>query len=195
MSNNVGKKIKDLRTSNSMTLKDLSEKTGFSIGFLSQLERGLTTIAIDSLEKIAEVLSVDVTYFFSVPKDKKEIVLKSYEKEVCQVINNNIIYNLTNHTHKREMLPRFIEILPMDEVEDVDVYSHHGEEFVYVLEGILSLVVNDTEYQLYPGDSAHYSSIQVHNWANKTRKMVKIVAVNIPNYLKDESKVEEEKES
>lgn len=48
----VGKKIKELRTNKNLTLKDLSAKTNLSIGFLSQLERGLTTIAIDSLETI-----------------------------------------------------------------------------------------------------------------------------------------------
>lgn len=185
MSNNIGKKIKELRVSAGMTLKNLSDKTGLSIGFLSQLERGLTTIAIDSLEKIARVLEVDVTYFFNVSKDKKDIVIKSYEKEVNQVMNNHIIYNLTNHIQQRELMPRYIEILPMQEQEDIDVYSHKGEEFIYVLEGILTLAVGDREYSLYPGDSAHYSSIEVHNWANHTNKIVKFIAVNYPNFLAD----------
>ncbi|MCR2043928.1 helix-turn-helix domain-containing protein [Anaerosalibacter massiliensis] len=183
--NSVGKKIKELRTGNKMTLKELSEKTGFSIGFLSQLERGLTTIAIDSLDTIAKELHVDISYFLSPPKEQKQIVLRSYEQEVYQIVNNHIFYNLTNHISERELLPRLIHILPMEKLESIKTYSHEGEEFVYVLEGILTLVLNDEEYSLYPGDSAHYSSMKVHNWANYTNKVVKFIAVNIPNTLKE----------
>ena len=130
---NVGQRIKNLRTGNNMTLKDLSEATGFSIGFLSQLERGLTTIAIESLEKIARALNVDITYFFSSSKNKDKLVLKSYEKELYQVINSNIVYHLSNDLEDKDMLPRLIEILPSQEKEEIDVYSHQGEEFIYVL--------------------------------------------------------------
>ena len=48
MIDDIGKKIKKLRTNKKLTLKELSERTNLSIGFLSQLERGLTTVAIDS---------------------------------------------------------------------------------------------------------------------------------------------------
>ena len=51
MNKDIGNKIKLLRQSNGMTLKTLSEKVGLSIGFFSQLERGLTSVAIDSLSK------------------------------------------------------------------------------------------------------------------------------------------------
>lgn len=64
MIDDIGKKIKKLRTNKKLTLKELSEKTNLSIGFLSQLERGLTTVAIDSLTKIAKELDVSLTYFF-----------------------------------------------------------------------------------------------------------------------------------
>ncbi len=65
MIDDIGKKIKKLRTNKKLTLKELSERTNLSIGFLSQLERGLTTVAIDSLTKIAKELDVNLTYFFS----------------------------------------------------------------------------------------------------------------------------------
>ncbi len=51
LNKDIGAKIKQLRTQKQMTLKDMSEKTNLSIGFLSQLERGLTSVATDSLGK------------------------------------------------------------------------------------------------------------------------------------------------
>ena len=46
MKEELGQKINEIRNAKGMTLKDVSEKTGLSVGFLSQVERGLTSIAI-----------------------------------------------------------------------------------------------------------------------------------------------------
>lgn len=181
----IGKKIKELRISRNLTLKDLSVKTDLSIGFLSQLERGLTTIAVDTLYTIAEVLGVEISYFLSSPKQNKKLVLRSYEKEVFQIYSNQFIYyNLTNDIEDKVFLPRYIEILPSNNEEEITPYHHEGEEFVYVMEGILTLVVDNEKYELYPGDSAHYDSSIVHNWANRTNKTVKLITVHTPNMFK-----------
>ncbi len=79
MNHNIGEKVKELRTNNKMTLKELSEKTNLSTGFLSQFERGLTTIAIDSLQQISRVLGVDITFFFESPPTSRGAILKSYQ--------------------------------------------------------------------------------------------------------------------
>lgn len=182
MNADIGSKIKELRTSKKLTLKELSSQTGLSIGFLSQLERGLTTIAIDSLEKIANVLGVDLSYFFTIPKQNKGSVLKSYEKEVFQVVNSKFItYHLSTDMENKLMLPRIFEILPGAEDECFTSYQHDGEEFVYVLEGVLTLMLDATKYELYPGDSAHYDSKVIHNWGNCTNKIAKILTINTPN--------------
>ncbi|SHK07508.1 transcriptional regulator, XRE family with cupin sensor [Hathewaya proteolytica DSM 3090] len=182
MNVDIGSKIKELRTGKKLTLKDLSTQTGLSIGFLSQLERGLTTIAIDSLEKIATVLGVDLSYFFSIPKENKGSVLKSYEKEIFQIVDSKIItYHLSNDMENKLMLPRIFEILPGVDGENITSYQHKGEEFVYVLEGVLTLILDGNRYELYPGDSAHYDSKIVHNWGNCTNKITRILTVNTPN--------------
>ena len=186
MTEDVGKKIKELRNDKNLTLKDLSAKTNLSIGFLSQLERGLTTIAIDSLGNIAKALDVNLSYFLEGPKSNKKVILRSYEKEVFQVYSNQFIhYHLTNDVGEKNLLPRLIEILPTNSKEDVTPYKHEGEEFVYVLEGILTLFMGNEQHELYPGDSAHYNSNIVHNWANYTSKTVKILTVHTPNMFKE----------
>lgn len=189
-SDNIGTKIKELRTSKKLTLKEMSAMTNLSIGFLSQFERGLTTIAIDSLEKIAEVLEVDLSYFFVMPRDNERSVLRSYEREVFQVVNSKFItYHLTSDIENKNLLPRIIEILPASvDNENITTYQHEGEEFVYVLEGILTLYVGSEKHELYPGDSAHFNSNIVHNWSNCTNKMVKILTVHTPNAFKTANK-------
>lgn len=67
----IGTKIKKYRKDKKYTLKMLSEQTGLSIGFLSQLERGMTTIAIDSLANVARVLGVELADFLKATQSRK----------------------------------------------------------------------------------------------------------------------------
>lgn len=202
MNKNIGAKIKRLRTQKQMTLKDMSEKTNLSIGFLSQLERGLTSVATDSLEKIADVLEVDLTYFFMKPKEHKKIIIRSYEKEVFEITDGKYInYHLSSNLTDKMMFPKLIEILPG--TMESDGFNYSGEEFIYVLEGILTLKLADSEADLYPGDSIHYSyknkvSLknseeckivnQNHSLLNKTNKVTKIIIVSVPNPYFEEEK-------
>ena len=97
----VGQKIKNLRKEKGLTLKELSDDTSFSVGFLSQLERGLTTIAIDSLEKIAKSLNVELAYFIQEDRKKdKTVVIRSYEKEVSQVTSNQFMIYAVTRTYQ-----------------------------------------------------------------------------------------------
>lgn len=189
MNKNIGELIKQKRTENKMTLKDISEATDLSIGYLSQLERGLTSIAHDTLKKVAKALDVSMSYFMDQPKCKAKPVVRSYEKEVLRIEGNSIIeYAMTNMADQAEMLPKLVEILPQKEVEETESYPHAGEEFVYVLEGILTLCIDKDVMDLYPGDCAHYKSTISHNWSNQTNKVVKFITINTPNFLNNEEK-------
>lgn len=185
MIDDVGRKIKELRTNKNLTLNDLSTKCGLSTGYLSQLERGLTTIAIDTLSDLSDLFGVELSHFFSGSKESKNVIIRSYEKEVSQINSNQFIYyNLTNDINDKVLLPRYIEILPTNCKEDIKTYSHEGEEFIYILEGILTLILDDEKFELFPGDSAHYSSTRLHNWANCTNRTVKFITTHTPNFLK-----------
>ncbi len=192
MAKTIGQKIKDLRTRNKMTLKEVSQRTNLSIGFLSQLERGLTDIATDSLGDIASALGVDLSYFFAGPRQHQRYILRSYEKEVFRVdLARFIHYHLTNQSDSKVLLPRLIELLPINCDEDISVYNHEGEEFIYVLEGILTLFLDHEQHELYPGDTVHYKSTIPHNWANYTSKMTRILVVSIPNPFHESSQEEQ----
>ncbi len=183
MTNDIGKKLKELRKKRGLTLRELSEVSGLSIGFLSQLERNKCTIAVDSLAIIANCLETKISYFIEEGTDGDSLLLKSYEREVLYIENERqISYRITNQMEKKTILPRVFELMPG--AEDVDSsleHSHAGEEFLYVLEGIMTLIMEDISYNLYPGDTAHFDSSKPHNWVNNTNKVVKILTVHTPN--------------
>lgn len=181
MEKDLGIKIKELRTSQKLTLKELSEKTNLSIGYISQLERGLTSVAISSLKSISEALGVDLSYFFLSFKQSNKRILRSYEQEVSLIENSRFIYyNLANDKECNDFTPVLITVLPNQVKEDVTPYSHPGEEFIYVLEGVLTVFIDNEKHDLYPGDSVHISSTTPHNWCNHTSKVVKILSINSP---------------
>lgn len=178
----IGTKINKLRTDRKLTLKDLSQLTNLSVGFLSQLERGLTTVAIDSLDNISKALGVDINFFFVVNKFNDSIIQKSYEREVIFMDKDNFVqYYLSKNLTNKKLLPRLIVIYPKKDTETVYEYTHEGEEFIYIIEGILTYYYNDEKYELYPGDTAHIDSSSLHNWENNTNKIVQLLMISIPN--------------
>lgn len=187
MSIDIGNRIKQLRTDKKLTLRDLGEKTGLSPGFLSQLERGLTTIAVDSLQKIAKELAVEPSYFFSMPANNKEDVICSYEQTVSRIEADKFIhFYLSNDLKNKQMFPEIVTLLPITNKENIKEFQHDGEEFIYVLEGTLTLFIEHEKHKLYPGDSIHFNSNLVHNWCNYTNKITKILVVRTPNPFKSE---------
>ena len=180
----IGLIVNKLRKEKKITLKELSEKSGLSTGFLSQFERGMTTIAVDSLMIIAKILDVDLDVFFEkkVNNTSKEMLIRSYDREVSSVNSKYIQFNLVKDLAKAEFLPRIYEILPSKYgSKHTENYVHEGVEFIYVLEGVLTMHVKNKTFEMYPEDSIYLDSKTPHNWENNTNKIVRILTVNYPN--------------
>jgi transcriptional regulator with XRE-family HTH domain len=185
MSVSIGEKVKEHRQEKKMTIKQLSEESGLSIGYLSQFERGLSAIAIDSLESVAKALGISVTSLVSESsmegEDAQEIDPVMHGVELVprpvspQIYQHTLCHNKTDFS----MLPRMFILLPFSEEAEIpELYAHKGEEFIYVLEGVVTVFLEDRKYVLYPGDSMMFDSGKRHNWMNRTSRIAKILTVN-----------------
>ena len=65
-----------------------------------------------------------------------------------------------------------------------ELYTHMGDEFIYVISGIVTVWLDNRCYTLYPGDSMQIHSDQPHNWINNTNKVAELLSVNFPNPFK-----------
>lgn len=188
-STNIGFLIKELRKKREMTLKDLSTACNLSVGFLSQLERGMTSIAIDSLEIIAHSLGVELEFFFDFNKKEEEskLIIRSYNRDAVAITDKIIQHNLSPDMRAFDLYPRLIDIMPFTDngSHNLQLYSHEGEEFIFVLEGVLTLNLEEEEFTLYPGDSTTFNSTKPHNWKNETNCITKIICVHNPNPFKE----------
>ncbi|MEC1550345.1 XRE family transcriptional regulator [Bacillus rugosus] len=179
MNQDLGHLIKNLRKERKMTLKDVSKKTNLSISFLSQVERSLCSITLLSLRKISEALNVSPSYFF--PDNiqiEKNMIRRSTEKQTEH--KSSFTYSdLSGNVSNPLFVPILVTLLPGDE-RDMP-FSHEGQEFIYVIDGTLTIIVDDTEYDLHPGDSIHMDSTRPHNWFNKTEKPANFLYISAVN--------------
>ena len=189
MSTNIGEYVKKIRTEQNLTLKELSEKSGLSVSFLSQFERGISTISVDALLELAEALSIDsreiIMESLATSQPKDDYVLRSYSRHTPQIsAKNQIQTDLSAFGYDKKMLARMYTLLPGESEEKVLPVTHEGEEFIYVLEGILTLEIDNVRYDLHPEDTAHFPSTKKHIWYNETSRNVKFILVNYPYHAK-----------
>lgn len=176
----IGSKIKKYRKEKKYTLKNLSEQTGLSIGFLSQLERGITTIAIDSLANVADVLGVEMMDFFeSDLHQEHDPVIRSYDMPMHQLSAERVEYCLGKESFA--LRPRILQLMPCAQQEEkIEAAKTEGELFLYLLEGVLSLEIGERSYVLYPGDSMQLAKGSRYGMHNRTAKPVRALLVEMP---------------
>ncbi len=127
----VGKRINQLRMKNDLTLDELASRTELTKGFLSQLERNLTSPSLQTLEDIASALGVSMERFFKEESDE-QIVFKKEDYFVDEQ-EKATIHWLVPKSQNNQMEPIVIELKENGYTQEIK--PHKGEEFGYVLSG------------------------------------------------------------
>ena len=172
----IGKKIKELRTLCDLTQEDLANRTELTKGYISQLENDLTEPSISTLDDILKALGTNLGEFFS-GENVNQIVFKKndyFEKDE----NGYKITWLVPNAQKNEMEPILITLSPNSETQ-ID-YPHEGQEFAYVLEGELLLIIDNKKYKVKEGETFYYDSIKNHYLRNVKEKICKVIWVSSP---------------
>lgn len=163
----IAKRFKELRMQQNLTLKELSEKTGLSISFLSQVERGTSSLAITSLKKIADAFNVPINYFFQSWVNQNHHV-KAEDVESFRIEGRTAEYGRLAGQFSGRVLEPFMVV--MDPGQSLGhTFSHPGEEFCYILEGIVLVTLEGTEYLVKAGDSIHFPSTMPHHLVNPSK--------------------------
>lgn len=173
-------RIKEIRKQKGMTLKDLSDKTRFSVSFLSQLERGKSAITMVSLKKIADVLELPMKELFSEPEMKEEFVRGNRAHILLGMQRNYDEFSVLSGRFEGrkldcfhlKMAPRFL---------DFEESSHEGEELFLVLKGRATVVVDGREHTVNEGETIHFPSAHTHKIMNKEDTELEMFSVIIPS--------------
>ena len=170
----IGKRIESLRKEKGLSLDELSKLTGFDVELLSNIEEDKVQPQLGTLIKLSKALDsafgrlvsgVGNKLFSITRKDERKAVLRSTSHEGKKQI----------YTYKSlapEVKGRHMEalIVQLEENPDQEPSVHEGEEFIYVLDGVVSLKIGEDSFALEPGDSVYYLSTTPHLIAAKSGK-------------------------
>ncbi len=163
MTTEIGQEIKKVRIEKAMTLKNVAESTGYSISFLSQLERGKSSATLESIKKVAVALEVSPSRFFEEYQEAREVASSDITKNRGR--KSGIIYeDLGTNLVNKDFIPMLITLQP-GETEGSPIV-HAGQEFVFVLEGKLTVQIEGIDHELLPGERIMYVSARPHYWFN-----------------------------
>lgn len=174
----INKKIKELRIQKGLTLKDLSERTELSISFLSQVERGTTSLAITSLKKIADALNKKMAEFFEETSNQKYVV-KANEHHPFNIKGSEFTYVRKNGEFAGRLLEPILVTLTPNQ-KQTQKFGHPGEEFYYVVEGMVVFQLEGEEYLVRKGDSIHFPSTIPHTVENPSNEEAILLSVLTP---------------
>jgi len=178
----VGQKLRQLRKARGRSLKQLSDEAGISIGFVSQIERGLSSPSVRTLVRLADVLGVSMGELFSGIDHKLDgearIVARSFEHQTLDMPSTNLVKRWLTPFSKVPRLDIYEIDLAVHGTSGEHSYAHEGEEAGLVLEGGLELVVDRQRYVLGAGDSFRFSSHRPHRFANAGNRPCKVLWVN-----------------
>lgn len=180
----IGERIKKSRNEMALSLRELASRVDLSASFLSQIEQGKASPSIENLKKIATALDVKVSYLIEDEEEKNntELVRRNERKYIESLDSNTKMALLTTSNIDKTMEPILYEIGPYGE-SGRSYYSHHGEEFIFIVEGKLDIYIDDELHSLNEGDSLYFKSSQKHRFKNSTDKATRAIwVVNPPTF-------------
>lgn len=178
----VGQKLRHLRKARGLSLKQLADAAGLSIGFVSQIERGLSSPSVRSLVRLSDVLGVSVGELFTGLDDPLDgengIVARAFEHRMIDMRSTHAVKKWLTPFERVPRLDLYTIELAVGGSSGEHAYSHEGEEAGLVIEGGLELIVEDRRYVLGEGDSFRFASSRPHRFANAGSRPCKVLWVN-----------------
>lgn len=173
----IGKKLRELRLLNQLTLEELAGRCELSKGFLSQVERDLTSPSIATLEDILEALGSSLSEFFAESRND-QIVFSPDDFFELEKEDHSISWIVPN-AQKNDMEPILLLLPPKGKSFRAAV--HDGEEFGYVLDGDADLVSDKSRVSLHKGWSFYIRGSREHHLENPSSSApARIIWISCP---------------
>lgn len=162
----------------SLTQEELADRSELSKGFISQLERDLTSPSISTLVDILQCLGTNLKDFFSDIKDEQIVFKKTdyFIKDDSEL--KNTIQWIVPNAQKNMMEPIILTLEPNGST--LPDYPHEGEEFGYVLTGSITIHIGNKIYKAKKGESFYYIPDRPHKLSNPNKTPSSVLWVSSP---------------
>jgi transcriptional regulator with XRE-family HTH domain len=177
----IGEQIRALRRIKGLTLQQLADQAGISIGYLSQIERNRSKLTIGILKRISNLLGIQMSWFFQPgalgPIDERNLIVRADRRRKMSFTGTGISEELLSPNLEG---PLEVLLSTIEPGADSDFYSHDGAEAGLVLEGTLDLWIGEKFFRLERGDSFAFRSTEQHRCANSSNAATKVVWIITP---------------
>ena len=175
----VGSRVRALRESMDLSLRDLSERTGVSAPMLSQVERGETSPTLAVAEKIAAGLELTLSQLLRLDEDRHVVVVRSGERRVRRR-RGHLVEELTPPLPGQRADVSVHTLAPGAATgghADPPIHEPGSRETAVVLDGEVDLFIDGTRHQLGADDSVTFDADLPHHFENNGRAEAHLVAV------------------
>ncbi len=175
---NIGDKIKRIRIKNSLTQEELADRSELTKGFISQVERDLTSPSIATLVDILEGLGTNLKDFFNETIEEKIVFSK---EDAFETDNEELKYNLKwiiPNAQKNEMEPILIELEQDGRTKEDS--PHEGEEFGYVIGGNIYIHLGNDKLKVKKEESFYFKANSNHYISNAGKAKATVIWVSTP---------------
>ena len=141
----LGTVMKSIRARNGWTLKEMSAKSGIPVSTLSKVEHDRLTLSYDKLQQLSQRLSIRMSDLFaeddgdSAPRVTGRRSVGTIDQAVRVTTDNYDYHYLCTDLRQKRMIPIITRIRAHSAREFGELVRHHGEEFIYVLEGEIEI--------------------------------------------------------
>ena len=163
----IGREVRAFRRKQEITVSEFSQMTGLSIGMLSKIENGITSPSLNTLQALANALSVPITSFFR-GFEENRVAVHTRAGEGVEMDREgtraNHQYNLLGHigSNSSGVIVEPYLITLTEESDTFPTFQHTGIETIYMLEGKVDYRHGDKSYALEPGDTLHFDADAPH---------------------------------
>ena len=170
----LGSNLRNRRQALGLTLQDVADGANLTAGFISQLERNLTSPSISSLAAIARVLQSDLAEFFTIP-GSDSLTTRASQRKNYTLDETRTRYERISSSFRGHVLNAVI--VHEQPGYRSEAIRHEGEELFYVLTGSITVELDGKAVVLKAGDSIHFDSNEQHSTWNHTSEVASILMV------------------
>jgi transcriptional regulator with XRE-family HTH domain len=174
----IGEVLRGLRERQGLSLRTLATRVGFSASFLSQLENGQVSPSIASLARIAGNLGVTLVDLFEATQEREAVVVRAASRPgFTSAWSRARVESLIGPGARRPFEALCITLAPKGS-SGKSLAGQNSDQFAYVLEGSLTLHLNDEAHALSVGDAVVIPKGHPHRWENDAAQPAQILFVS-----------------
>src|SRR5512136_1714007 len=173
----IGERIKNLRQLSNLTQEELAERANLTKGFISQIERDLTSISLDSLVQILDALDENISDFFKEASQEK-IVYREKDRVAIEKKKIEKFELLVRDSTNRRLEPILLTLRKGESTPKER--PHEGEEFGFVLRGRVNLRFGREILKLKNGECFYLSAEKEHWLHNPSSKEAVMLWISSP---------------